>query len=111
MEGVPPVTHADGVAVLSGSSLGIDIGTGLMVAPTGGTIEITAAAFAIPETATAVPTARLEATAIGPVAAFGAIADSPPLNALQPFDMPPDALHGTGAARMSATWPLVAGMT
>jgi hypothetical protein len=111
MPGMPDVTRADGVAVLSGSSLGIDIETGVIVAPSGGVVELTAAAFAIPETATAVPTARLEATAVGPAAAFGAIADSPPLKALQPFDMPPDALHGTGSARMSATWPLVEGMT
>lgn len=111
MEGMPDVTGARGVAVLSGSSLGIDIEEGRIVAPGGGVVEITAAAFAIPETATAVPTARLEATATGPAAAFGAIADSPPLNALAPFDMPPSALHGEGAARMSATWPLIDGMT
>ncbi|MCW5715687.1 MAG: hypothetical protein KIT43_14340 [Bauldia sp.] len=111
MDGMPDVTGAHGVAVLSGSSLGIDIEQGRIVAPGGGIVEITAAAFAIPETATAVPIARLEATTTGAASAYGAIADSPPLYALQPFEMPPDALHGNGSARISATWPLVEGMT
>lgn len=110
-DGMPEVRNADGVAVVAGAGFGADIVRGQIVSPTGDIIDITAAAFAIDETDTRVPLAHLEAQAVGLTRAFGGIADADPINALEPFEMPPMALAGDASARMSAVWPLVEGMT
>lgn len=110
-DGMPNVVNADGVAVLAGNAFGADLVYGEIVAPNGDVVELNGAAFAIAETATRVPVAHLEVEAAGLTRAFGAIADQEPIAALKQFGMPPEALEGTGTARMSATWPLVEGMT
>lgn len=110
-DGMPDVVNADGVAVLAGNAFGADLTYGELVAPNGDVVRLNGAAFAIDETATRVPVAHVEVEAAGLTRAFGAIADTDPINALKQFGMPPEALEGTGTARMSATWPLVEGMT
>jgi hypothetical protein len=110
-QGMPDIENARGMLVFAGTTFGADIESGEMIAPGGARIEIGAAAFAIANTATTVPMARLEIDALGPIGGFGALADQEPIGALSRFGMPPEALTGQATARVSATWPLVEGMT
>ena len=109
--GMPDVENARGTMVFAGATFGADIEYGEINAPGGERIEVAAAAFAIANTATTVPVARLEIHALGPVSGFGAIADQEPIRALAQFDMPPAALEGQANARISATWPMVEELT
>ena len=107
----PAVVGATGRAVLSGSRFGVDLDGGTIFSPAGEALEITAATFVIGETTAVVPTARMELHAQGPTSAFGLIADQEPIRALEPYGVPPSALGGVGAALMSATWPMVEGLS
>jgi hypothetical protein len=109
-DGFPDVTDADGVAVLSGSYFAVDLDGARTIAPTGDVVEVTAATFVISETAAEIPTGHIEMHATGPAAAFGAIADLEPMAALQKIGIPAGALHGSGSAIMSASWPMVEGI-
>ncbi|MCW5695429.1 MAG: hypothetical protein KIS96_01710 [Bauldia sp.] len=106
VDGFPEVTGANGVAVLSGSTFGVDLSSGTITTPLGQTVEITAAAFAIPDTSSGISLAQLEATGIGSASAFAELANLDPLNALETYGIQPGDVAGDGNARVSARWQL-----
>ncbi len=110
-ESFPPVVAASGRAVLAGTHFAVDLDGGAILAPNGETLLINAATFVIGQATAAVPTAHIEVSASGPTSAFAAVADQDPINALQQFGVPADAIAGSGTALMSAHWPLVEGLT
>lgn len=111
MEGFPSVEDASGVAVLSGSTFGVDIESGRIVTSSGEVVELTAGAFAVPDTSTEVDVARLEVRGFGSAAAFAEIADSDPINAMETYGITPGEIEGEANARLSARWQLSEGVT
>lgn len=110
-EGFPAVDNAFGRAVLAGTHFAVDLDDGVIVAPNEESLRLTAATFVVGQAGAAVPVGHLEVSATGTISAFGAVADVESISALQQFSVSPGSLSGTGAALMSAHWPLVEGMT
>lgn len=103
---LPPVENASGVAVLSGSTFGIDVETGVIKVPSGGTVNIDEGAFAIGNTAVRHPLGIIEMMVSGDAAPLGEIADAKPFLALSRQDISPSDLSGTADVAVSLRLPL-----
>lgn len=108
---VPAITGASGNAVLAGSTFGVDLETGRVATPSGKTVDVTAGAFAISNTAQRFPDGQIEVQIEGDVGAMAEIADSEPIRALQRRDIDPASLSGKGQATLSIKLPLRPGLT
>ncbi|WEK48683.1 MAG: AsmA-like C-terminal region-containing protein [Candidatus Kaistia colombiensis] len=103
---VPAVTGASGNAVLAGSTFGVDIEKGRVVTPLGRTVDVTAGAFAISNTAQRFPDGQIEMQLEGDAGAMAEIADSEPIRALQRRSIDPATLSGKSRATVSIKLPL-----
>ncbi len=108
---LPPIEKASGVAVLAGTTFGVDIGTGLIRTASGSTVDVLAAAFAVPNTVDKSSIGRIEVQVAGSAEALGEIADSEPFRALQRRDVKPSDLSGTAQASVSVELPMRPGIT
>jgi hypothetical protein len=103
---LPPVRHASGVAVLAGSTFGIDLEAGVIEVPSGETVTIDAGAFAVANTAQRYPEGVVEMQVSGEAGPLGEIADADPFLALQRQQITPADLSGTADASLSVRLPL-----
>lgn len=103
---LPRVTEASGNAVLVGSTFGLDVEKGKIVAPSGKVVQLTAGAFAVSNTAPRFPDGQIELQLEGDVDALAEIADAAPLNALSKQKLSPDSFSGKGKATVSVKLPL-----
>jgi hypothetical protein len=108
---LPPIEKASGVAVLAGTTFGVDIEKGLIRTASGSTVDIVAGAFAVPNTVDKSAIGRIEIQAAGSAEALGEIADSEPFRALKRRDVTPSDLSGNGTASVSVELPMRAGIT
>ena len=108
---VPTVTGASGNAVLAGSTFGLDIEKGQVVTSLGKTVEITAGAFAVSNTAQRFPDAQIEMQLEGDVGAMAEIANSEPMRAMERRSIDPATLSGKAQATVSIKLPLQPGLT
>jgi hypothetical protein len=108
---VPMVTGASGNAVLAGSTFGVDIEKGRVVTPLGKTVDVTAGAFAVSNTAQRFPDAQIEIQLEGDAGAMAEIADSEPVLAMQRRSIDPATLSGKSQATVSIKLPLRPGVT
>jgi hypothetical protein len=108
---VPPVTGASGNAVLAGSTFGVDMEKGTLTTPSGKTVDVTAGAFAVSNTAQRFPEGQVEVQIEGDVGAMAEIADSEPIRAMQRRNIDPASLSGKGQAALSVKLPLKPGLT
>ncbi len=108
---VPAVTGATGNAVLAGSTFGIDVEKGKVVTPLGGTVDVTAGAFAVSNTAQRFPDGQIEMQLEGSVGALAEIADSEPIRAMERRSIDPATLSGKARANVSIKLPLRPGVT
>jgi hypothetical protein len=103
---LPPIENANGVAVLAGTTFGVDIESGIVKVPVGPPVTIEAGAFAIANTAPRIPEAVIEMQLAGDATSLGEIADARPLYALQKQSVAPSDLSGTAKAAVSIRLPL-----
>jgi hypothetical protein len=108
---VPAITGASGNAVLAGSTFGVDMEKGQITAPSGKTLDVTAGAFAISNTAQRFPEGQIEMQLEGDVGAMAEVADSEPLRAMQRRSIDPTTLSGKGQANLSIKLPLKPGLS
>jgi hypothetical protein len=102
---VPAIRQAAGNVVMSGSTFGVDVTSGVVETPSG-TANVQAAAFAIPDLAKRPADGVVEFQLAGPAAALAQIADADPLHALAQRNLTPDDLSGAGDASVSIRFPL-----
>lgn len=103
---LPPIEDASGIAVLSGSTFGIDVETGVIKVPSGETVEINAGAFAVANTSRRHPEGIIEMQVSGNAGPLGEIADSEPLSVLERQNVSPSDLSGSAEASISLRMPL-----
>jgi hypothetical protein len=103
---LPPVRHASGVAVLSGSTFGVDLEAGVIAVPSGSDVTIEAGAFAVANTAQRYPEGVVEMQISGEAGPLGEIADAKPFQALGRQKITPADLSGTAEASVSVRLPL-----
>jgi hypothetical protein len=103
---LPPVENANGVAVLAGTTFGVDLESGIVKVKSGPPVTIEAGAFAIANTAQRHPEGVIEMQLSGDAASLGEIADAKPLLALQRQNVLPSDLSGTATAAVSIRLPL-----
>jgi hypothetical protein len=108
---LPPIEGASGAAVLAGSTFGVDLESGVVHTSNGETVDVTAGAFAIANTAPRFPDSNIELQLSGSAAALGELADSDPFFALSRRDLKPSDLTGKGRAAISVRVPLRPGIT
>jgi len=104
--GLPPITHGSGRAVLAGSTFGVDLDSGELVAPSGGVVRVDDGAFAIDDVFSPRAEGVVEVEASGTAQALGALADAEPFRALARRDLAPADLSGTAEATVSVRVPL-----
>lgn len=103
---VPPVVGASGIAVLSGSTFGIDLQSGAVQVPSGDPVKIEAGAFAVGNTSLRHPEGVIELQLSGDAVSLGEIANAKPLSVLSKQDVAPSDLSGTAEASVSIRLPL-----
>ncbi len=103
---LPPIENASGVAVLAGTTFGVDLETGVINLPSGKTVAVNAGAFAIDDTARYQPEGLVEVELSGDAESLGAIADAKPFETLSKQDVAPADLSGTADATVSLQFPL-----
>jgi hypothetical protein len=103
---LPPIENANGVAVLAGTTFGVDVESGIVKVPVGPPVTIEAGAFAIANTALRYPEALIEVQLAGEATSLGEISDARPLYALQKQNVTPADLSGTAKAAVSIRMPL-----
>lgn len=103
---LPPIAHAYGNAVLSGSTFGIDLESGVVRVPSGQTVRIDAGVFAVGNTAQRHPEGVIEMQLSGDAGPLGEIADARPFSALERQGIAPSDLSGTANASVSIRLPL-----
>ena len=108
---VPAITGASGNAVLAGSTFGVDMEKGRITTPSGKSVDVTAGAFAVSNTAQRFPDGQVEVQIEGDVGAMAEIADSDPIRAMQRRGINPTSLSGAGQATLSVKLPLKPGLT
>jgi len=107
---IPPITNASGNAVVAGSTFGIDLDKGEITSPSGKTIQITAGAFAVPNTSVPTPMAQIEVQAEGDVGGMAEIANADPMHAMEKQNIDPAGISGQGSANLSIKLPLKPGL-
>jgi hypothetical protein len=108
---LPPIVHASGNAALVGSTFGIDLEGGEVNVPSGGTVAVTAGAFAIANTAPRIPEGVIKLQLSGDAGPLAEIANAKPLLALDRRQMSPADFSGKGDASISVRLPLKTGLT
>lgn len=103
---LPPIENASGIAVLRGSTFGLDLESGVIKVPSGKTVNIDAGAFAVANTAQRHPEGVIEMQISGDAAPLGEIADAKPFEALSRQSVAPSDLSGTAEAAVSVRLPL-----
>ena len=103
---LPPIVNASGVAVLAGSTFGIDLESGEVRVPSGDTVQINAGAFAVSDTGRRYPEGIIEMQLSGDAGPLGEIADAEPLSALGNQNVTPSDLSGSADASISLRLPL-----
>jgi hypothetical protein len=103
---LPPIEDASGVAVLAGSTFGVDLESGVIRVPSGEAVTIDAGAFAIDDTSKRYPEGVIEMQLLGDARPLGEIADAKPFAALSRQDVAPADLSGTADASVSVRFPL-----
>jgi hypothetical protein len=107
---LPPVSHASGNVVATGSTVGIDVETG-EIRTRAGTVSVLAGVFAVPNTSKRPADGHIELQLAGGAEALAEIADSRPLIAMQRSKLAPSDLTGSGTANVSVRLPLRDGLT
>lgn len=108
---LPPIENASGVAVLAGSTFGVDLESGVVKVPSGKTVDINVGAFAVEDVSARHPEGVVEAELSGDASPLGEIADAKPFMALSRQDVAPSDISGTADASVSARFPLRADVT
>jgi hypothetical protein len=108
---LPPILHANGNAVLAGSTFGVDVESAVVTVPSGASVDVTAGAFAVANTFQRGAEGQIELQLAGSASALGEIADSKPLRALGRRNILPSDLTGSAEASVSIRLPLKAGVT
>jgi hypothetical protein len=103
---LPPIENASGVAVLAGSTFGVDLESGIVRVPSGEAIPIDAGAFAVDDVSRRYPEGVIEMHLSGTAGPLGEIADAKPFAALSRQDVAPADLSGTADASVSVRFPL-----
>jgi hypothetical protein len=103
---LPPIEAASGVAVLAGSTFGVDLESGVIKVPSGKTVAIDAGAFAVGDTSIRHPEGIIEIQVAGDADALGEIANAEPFATLSKQDVAPSDLSGTANASVSLRFPL-----
>jgi hypothetical protein len=103
---LPPVANATGVAVLAGSTFGVDLESGVVKVPSGHTVTIDAGVFAIGDTSPRHPEGVIEMQLSGDAGPLGEIADAEPFSALSRQNVAPSDLSGAAHASVSVRFPV-----
>jgi hypothetical protein len=108
---LPPIENASGIAVLAGSTFGVDLESGVVKVPSGKTVNVDVGAFAVGDTSRRHPEGVVEAQLSGDAGPLGEIADAKPFAALSRQGIAPSELSGTADASVSARFPLRSDVT
>lgn len=103
---LPPIEQASGNAVLSGSTFGIDMESGVIKVPSGKTVAINRGAFVVGNTAQRHPEGVIELSVSGDASPLGEISDAKPFLALERQNISPTDLSGSAEASISIHLPL-----
>ncbi|MCX5493503.1 DUF3971 domain-containing protein [Kaistia dalseonensis] len=107
---IPPIINASGNAVLAGSTFGIDMDGGQVITPSGKTVQVTAGAFAVGNTAQVIAEGQVELQLEGDIGALAEIGNADPIFALRDRSIDPADLSGKGRASLSIKIPMKPGL-
>jgi hypothetical protein len=109
---LPPVKHAYGSAVLSGSAFKVSLDKGEVATSAGGLVTVDSGSFSVANTfLRGGAEGQIEGELSGDAAGIGEIANSKPFLALQRRQLNPSDLSGPVNASVSVTTPLRPGVT
>lgn len=103
---LPPIEGASGVAVLAGSTFGVDLDAGMVRVPSGKTVNIDSGLFAIADTAQRYPEGAIEMRLSGDAGPLSEIGDAEPFKALSKQNVAPSDVTGVATASVSVRTPL-----